>query len=177
MWACGMCGAAAAREFINRVQKLRKKVGLKITDSIEIFFDSPEPAPLLAALSSNRDMVLSVLRVAPLPAQYKPTHAVDLGTDDCVINDVAVKVMVTRPTVSVDSEACVAAAGGNQDLGRGLEGFVASLDYDKLSAGNGNKKLSLNLNGKELTAELGKQYFLTATERVRALGLAEFAWL
>lgn len=165
---------ATAREFINRVQKLRKKAGLQITDSIEIFFDSPD-ASLLTSISANRDMVLSILRVPPLPAQYKPAHAVELGVEDCVINDVTVRVMVTRPSVAFASDALLSLVGGEEVLAKGVEGFLASMDYERVS-GNGSK-LSLVLNERQVVVQAGTHYFLSAVERVRALALPEFSWV
>lgn len=33
---------ATARELVNRVQKLRKRVGLKLTDVVEIYYETAE---------------------------------------------------------------------------------------------------------------------------------------
>lgn len=58
------------------------------SDTNSIFTFLPDQA-----IASNAAMVRSTLRVFPLPAStLKPTHAVELGKEECLINDVAVTV-------------------------------------------------------------------------------------
>lgn len=67
-------------------------------------------------------MIKTTLRVFPLPAAHKPPHAVELGSDDCVINEVSVRVCVTRPTVAFAEAAVLQeVAGGDEELAVGAQ--------------------------------------------------------
>jgi len=129
-------------------------------------------------------MVHSTLRVFPLPASlHKPAHAVELGKEECMINDAAVTVYVTRPTVSLCEESIVKVVGGEGGRAAGVSGFVASMDYERLreggrGGGGGVGGVVLVLDGEEVRLKVGEHYFLSATERARAKDLLpELAFL
>jgi isoleucyl-tRNA synthetase len=160
---------------VNRVQKLRKRAGLVVTDAIEIFFEASSPA-VLSAIASNRDLVVGTLRTAPLPAQFKPPHAVELGVDpDAEIGDAKVTVYVTRPAVAVSEEALGALAQGEREMAEGLAGFLASLDYARL-AGNGGR-VAVRLNERHVELAHGTHFFMTSVEKVKALGTPDLDWV
>ena len=158
---------------MNRVQKLRKKAGLKATDAVEIYFESSTPA-VLNAIATNRDLVISTLRVVPLPAAFMPPHSVPLGVEASTIGDAEVKVFVTRPTVSFDAEA-IAALVSDPMVANGAQLFVAGLRYEKLASNGG--KLAFTLNGQQVVLEEGKHFFLTPCEALKAKQLPDFAWV
>lgn len=56
-----------AREFINRVQKLRKKAGLQATDDVEVYyrFDDGLGAELLGALQEHAETIEKTIRGVP----------------------------------------------------------------------------------------------------------------
>ncbi|KAF8236536.1 hypothetical protein L208DRAFT_1357299 [Tricholoma matsutake] len=56
-----------AREFTNRVQRLRKKAGLQATDDVDIFyrFKDASGSELIAALGQNADIIQKTVRSLP----------------------------------------------------------------------------------------------------------------
>jgi len=68
-----------AREFVNRVQKLRKTAGLVASNPVSIFFQvaagSSDEAVLQAAVSSHEDYVRGVLGCVPLSTTAMPDDA------------------------------------------------------------------------------------------------------
>jgi len=125
-------------------------------------------------------MVHSTLRVFPLPASLlKPAHAVELGKEECMINDAAVTVYVTRPTVSLCEESILKVVGGEGGRAAGVSGFVASMDYERLREGGRERGgVVFVLDGEEVRLKLGEHYFLSATERAWAKDLLpELAFL
>jgi len=219
---------ATARELVNRVQKLRKRVGLKLTDVVEIYYEtadkgiqevrtkggrrgrkmeegrgsharfgtnclitsflfaiafvserrahhisSPSLPSSPQALSSNAAMVQSTLRVFPLPASLlKPAHAVELGSEQCTINDAPVTVFVTRPTISLCEESILKVVGGKESKAAGVSGFVASMGYERLKeAGKEGGEMAFVLDGEEVRLSMGEHYFMSATHKARAKAL------
>jgi isoleucyl-tRNA synthetase len=73
-----------AREFVNRVQKLRKDSGLDVTDRIRLHFAADET--LAATLASLRDYIMhETLAVELLPGSGDVMEEIDLGGQQCRI--------------------------------------------------------------------------------------------
>lgn len=70
-----------AREFMNRVQRFRKKIGLKTTDDVQVEFEVASDAQdaLRQALQINADMVTKSLR---LPAREYTQDAADVIAEE-----------------------------------------------------------------------------------------------
>ncbi|CAN0016591.1 unnamed protein product, partial [Hapterophycus canaliculatus] len=69
-----------AREIVSRIQKLRKKSGLQVGETVEVFFqDDTKGAVAGAAIAANSALVVDAVRCMPLPASRMPEHAVPLG--------------------------------------------------------------------------------------------------
>jgi len=96
-----------------------------------------------------------------------------------MINDAAVTVYVTRPTVSLCEESILKVVGGEGGRAAGVSGFVASMDYERLREGGRERGgVVFVLDGEEVRLKLGEHYFLSATERAWAKDLLpELAFL
>ena len=68
-----LLGEWLAREFINRIQKLRKKAGLQATDDVDVFyhFEEGAGADLLAALKEHAGVIERTVRNAPVDAKER----------------------------------------------------------------------------------------------------------
>ena len=132
-----------AREFINRVQKLRKKAGLDPSDAIEVFFGLPSmvnapaaagterngqmttaadpDASSLASLLSSQTAVRDTLRCTPFALAKKPSHFVTVGDEpECTLsNGWVFRLVITLAGVLPVSDAlaslCSASSTGDAD--------------------------------------------------------------
>ncbi len=87
-----------AREFINRVQKLRKEAGLQATDDINVYYDFEVGTGLevLAAIAKYADVVTKTIRSAPADVRKRPEDAVILIDRRQEIGDVGFHLSLTR---------------------------------------------------------------------------------
>jgi isoleucyl-tRNA synthetase len=69
-----LMGEWLAREFINRIQKLRKKAGLQATDDVEIYFSVEEEGAeeLTAAMSEYVDSIKKTVGSKPVDEKERP---------------------------------------------------------------------------------------------------------
>ncbi|KAL9296212.1 hypothetical protein ACSQ67_022108 [Phaseolus vulgaris] len=82
--------AGAAREIVNRIQKLRKKVALEPTDMVEVYFESLDDDKSVSqrVLHSQESYIRDAIGTQLLPNSLMPVHAVScliltlLGLDD-----------------------------------------------------------------------------------------------
>ncbi|CAN0423061.1 unnamed protein product, partial [Laminaria digitata] len=98
-----------AREIVSRIQKLRKKSGLQVGESVE---DDTFDAVAGAAIAANAALVADAVRCMPLPASRMPGHAVPLGQerfsacaeekDGATNQEPDFSVFLTRPCLSFD---------------------------------------------------------------------------
>ncbi|CBJ31410.1 Isoleucyl-tRNA Synthetase [Ectocarpus siliculosus] len=179
-----------AREIVSRIQKLRKKSGLQVGETVEVFFqDDTKDGVAGAAVAANAALVADAVRCMPLPASRMPEHAVPLGHerfcacggDDGKGEEAAADqepdftVFLTRPCLSVDHEAmdakCVAAKV-DPAVARQL---LASLDYDRVRR-EGNATTVLTVGEACVTVDLGADYFLDAREALRKRCPEDMKW-
>ncbi|KAG8790197.1 isoleucine--tRNA ligase, partial [Serendipita sp. 399] len=69
-----------AREFINRVQRLRKEAGLQATDDVDVFyqFEDGTGIEILAAIIKHAETITKAVRCAPADVQKRSPNAVVL---------------------------------------------------------------------------------------------------
>ncbi|CAG7850652.1 Isoleucine--tRNA ligase, cytoplasmic; AltName: Full=Isoleucyl-tRNA synthetase; Short=IleRS [Serendipita indica DSM 11827] len=69
-----------AREFINRVQRLRKEAGLQATDNVDVFysFEDGSGLDILAAIVKHAETITKAIRCAPADVKTRPADAVVL---------------------------------------------------------------------------------------------------
>lgn len=67
-----------AREIINRVQRLRKRIGLKSTDPVEVFYDVAPSSKLQTVLQTKQDLIVHRYGSPILPFSAKPSYYVEI---------------------------------------------------------------------------------------------------
>lgn len=92
----GLVNAWRAREFVNRVQQLRKKAKLVITDRVDVFFSSPDPA-LVASILSCSDQVSQTVKGLWTTEDKMPADATKIATEDNEISEIPIKITFTVP--------------------------------------------------------------------------------
>jgi len=77
-------GETLARELVNRIQKLRKKAGLKATDDVEIFYKFEEGVgqDLLDAMKSHADFIRKTVRAVPKDISERGVGGKELIKDE-----------------------------------------------------------------------------------------------
>lgn len=162
--------AGAAREFVNRVQKLRKSAGLQTSDAVTVFFEpkatgtDKEAEDGLARMVANEHAYLEEsLGCALRPVASKPTHAVVLASESCSLSTGATFVAtLTCPTVMLDDAAVKAACDGVDDLAAAVSAVVVSRDYGKLKreCEVGGGTIVVKVDGAEVKLHAGKEVVL-----------------
>jgi isoleucyl-tRNA synthetase len=80
-----------AREFTNRIQKLRKKAGLQATDDVEVFYafaNEEEGTEIVTAVEQHKAFVERTVRSRPAPATSRKEGTVALIEEEQEIADV-----------------------------------------------------------------------------------------
>ncbi|XQJ32034.1 isoleucyl-tRNA synthetase, putative [Leishmania guyanensis] len=85
-----------AREFVNRVQQLRKKAKLLVTDRVDVYFEAEE-ADLTASILQSKDQINQTLRGMWTTMDQKPSDATLVAEEDNSISGMAVRLVFTNP--------------------------------------------------------------------------------
>ncbi|KAG8347703.1 putative isoleucyl-tRNA synthetase [Trypanosoma vivax] len=87
-----------AREFVNRVQQLRKKAKLIVKDIVEVYFEAEDPE-LTASILNCVDQVNKTIKGKWETMDKLPAGAKRIAEDDNSISGVGIKIVFTEPTV------------------------------------------------------------------------------
>ncbi|KAL3828683.1 hypothetical protein ACJIZ3_017485 [Penstemon smallii] len=161
-------GAGVAREIVNRIQKLRKKVSLEPTDMVEVFFKSLDKDETISQeiIESQQGYIREALGSSLLPSALMPPHAVILGEEIFHgISDLSFTIILTRPALVFNSEALVRLYDGNTKYANGLQTYLLMRDHQNLKAEfrSGNDKIKVNCieNQPPVEVVLGEHVFST----------------
>eukprot|EP00945_MAST-04E_sp_MAST-4E-sp1_P006114 g6114.t1 len=94
-----------AREVISRVQKLRKTLGLRVGDEVEVFYkisDDAASTAIEAALKANMGMVKETIRTTMVPLANLPADVSVLGSEIFDIADGKIELTLKSSNVGVD---------------------------------------------------------------------------
>jgi isoleucyl-tRNA synthetase len=91
-----------AREFINRVQRLRKEAGLQPTDEVDVYyeFEADAAIDILAAMVKHADTITKAIRSAPADVKNRPENAVVLIERPQEIAEIPFRLSLTRRTTA-----------------------------------------------------------------------------
>eukprot|EP00163_Fabomonas_tropica_P022934 TRINITY_DN4018_c0_g9_i1.p1 TRINITY_DN4018_c0_g9~~TRINITY_DN4018_c0_g9_i1.p1 ORF type:complete len:1154 (+),score=430.32 TRINITY_DN4018_c0_g9_i1:483-3464(+) len=154
-----------ARDFTQRIQRMRKEVGVVVTDPIEVYYTVE--GKLAKIVADHMDNVRSTIRRPVLPMARRPPHAQSLGTSSATIGKDKYTLEVTRPALAFDHAAVTAAVGGDKTVASNFiyaASVIGSYTENKATLEKDNK-LELSLDGKTVTLNLGKEVFLTAADQ------------
>ena len=157
--------AGAAREFVNRVQKLRKSAGLQASDVVSIFFepkgDDKEAQDGLQRMIANESAYMEEsIGCALKHVSSKPAHAVVLATEKCSLSTGAGFILtLSLPAVVLDDANVKLACNGVDDLAAAVSAVVVSRDYGNLKqeCEKGGGVIVVKVDGAEVKLTLGKE--------------------
>lgn len=161
--------AGAAREFVNRVQKLRKSAGLQTSDAVTVFFepvtgtDKEAQDCLMRTVTNEHAYLEENLGCALRPVASKPAHAVVLASETCSLSTGATFIAtLTCPTVILDDAAVKMACNGVDYLAAAVSAVVISRDYGKLKreCEVGGGTIVVKVDGVEVKLHAGKEVLL-----------------
>lgn len=92
----GLIDAWRAREFVNRVQQLRKKAKLSVTDIISIYFEC-EDEELTKSIMNCKDQVNQTIRTLWTTMDHLPEKAKLIAEEDNSISGIAIRLVFTEP--------------------------------------------------------------------------------
>lgn len=159
-----------AREVINRIQKLRKKVHLKQEDKIEIFLESDDDM-LLSVLKTKPNVFRDVLNSVPLPICEKQSSSVVIAHESVEpIGESSLKVCLTNAGTCVSEERVRGAVGGGEGVAKAVIDYVRSRRMECLKVKNGAVDIRVVVGDIvcECSLALGKELFECSYDRVAA---------
>ncbi|EPY29084.1 isoleucyl-tRNA synthetase [Strigomonas culicis] len=86
-----------AREFVSRVQQLRKKAKLVVTEALDVYFES-EDEELTASLKNCADQINKTIRGKWDTLDQKPADAKLIAEEDNTISGIPIHIVFTAPT-------------------------------------------------------------------------------
>ena len=90
------CDAWRAREFVSRVQQLRKKAKLLVTDVVNVYY-ACESAEVAASVARKAETVSLTVRGLWAPADQQPADAVLIAEEEATIEETKVVLRFTKP--------------------------------------------------------------------------------
>lgn len=156
--------AGIAREVVNRIQKLRKKIALEPTDIVEVYFKSLDENK---SISEEQEAYIKDALGSPLlPATKIPPHAVILCEESFHdVSELAFVIILARPALVFNSDAVVSLCQGNVVFARGLQVYLFSRDHSSLKSefqsGGGRVRVDLVDKQPAVDVVLGEHLFLT----------------
>lgn len=166
-----------AREMINRIQKLRKKMHLKPEDRIEIFVDT-EDKELLSVLSTKADVFREVLNGSvPLTISHLSDYSVVI-TKECVeaINGAKLDICLTNASLCPSATRITEELGGNEKGARAVVQYIRCRSREALKFKEMKDEMlekvdiCVSVDGEPVRCSLalGKHVFLSTGDRVAA---------
>ncbi|OIV94953.1 hypothetical protein TanjilG_22150 [Lupinus angustifolius] len=158
--------SGAAREIVNRIQKLRKKVGLEPTDTVEVYFESLDEDTSVSqrVLHSQESYIRDAIGSHLLPHSLKPAYAIILGEESFHgISSMSFGITLTRPALMLNSNAVVSLFSGDTKLAQNLQTYLLSRDLSNLKSEFQNGKKIVDSIEEQAAVEvvLGEHVFLT----------------
>ncbi|KAJ6733865.1 hypothetical protein OIU74_005623 [Salix koriyanagi] len=168
--------AGVAREVVNRIQKLRKKVGLEPTDAVEVYFESLDEDKSISqqVLNSQELYIRDAIGSPLLSSTLMPPHAVVLGEESFHdISKLSFAIYLARPALVFKSDAILSLYGvvsGNTKSAHGLETYLLSRDHSNLKSefqlGDGKITVETIEGLPSVNVVLGEHVFLTVGDSI-----------
>lgn len=156
-----------AREFANRVQKLRKKAGIHPSDPIEVFYGVDPKSSLAAAIKGQSAFVSTILGVPFAPLDKKPHYSGAIQSTQADVAGTALSLTLSPLMYAVDV-AGLEKRFQDAQFALDIAGYLATRDYNRVKQLGAN--VSFVLNDKQVTLQHGKDFFDSVQQRVTVLG-------
>ncbi|KAJ9189226.1 hypothetical protein P3X46_000544 [Hevea brasiliensis] len=160
--------AGVAREVVNRIQKLRKKVALEPTDVVDVYFESldEDKSKLERVLNSQEQYIRDAIGSPLLSSTLMPPQGVVIGEESYhQIYELSFTIYLARAALVFKSDAILALYAGNTKFARGLETYLSSRDHSNLRSEfqlrNGKITIDCIENQPAVNVVLGEHLFLT----------------
>ncbi|RZB73843.1 isoleucine--tRNA ligase, cytoplasmic-like [Glycine soja] len=167
--------AGAAREIVNRIQKLRKKVALEPTDMVEVYFESLDDDKSVShrVLHSQESYIRDAIGSQLLPNSLMPAHAVVLGEERFHgIASMSFGITLTKPALMFNKKAILSLFTGDAKGAHDLQTYLLSRDHLKLKSefqdGNGKKIVDSIEQLPAVEVVLGEHVFFTVGDHYLA---------
>jgi len=153
-----------AREFVNRVQKLRKKAGIVPSDPIEAFYKLPEKDPLHQTINNQYEFISKSLGidVAPLNEKHQLANKIIVGEAD--VSGSKLELTLCRLAVSFDNES-LSKKCPDATFMTDLQSYLLAKDYFHLLNAFKDGKMKVNLNDIMVELLLGQDIFRSAGQK------------
>lgn len=160
--------AGTAREIVNRIQKLRKKVALEPTDTVEVYFQSldDDASISLGVLRSQESYIREAIGSTLLQFSLMPAHAVIIGEESFHgISNMSFSITLARPALMFNEKAILSLFSGDSKFAHNLQTYLLSRDHSNLKSefqeGNGKKMVDSIEQQPAAEVVLGEHVFLT----------------
>jgi isoleucyl-tRNA synthetase len=159
--------ALAAREMVNRIQKLRKSSHLQVEDEIFVFFEEKGGDAVTKAVAKNVALVQKSCRLIPAPISVEPANAVLIAEEETAIGKSKVNVRICRPCLfPAPTEALKKTTGCDEATLATVTNFAASLDFVEWR--KAAKDVEVTIGDKKVTLKYGKDVFDSAASFLKA---------
>jgi len=152
-----------ARELVNRIQKLRKKVGLQVTDDVEAFYHMNDSS-LMATLLSLEKYIESATKISVVPLSHKARFVSTTGFEEVEFGGSKGTIFLVPHAFSF-FEKSLRAKCPNDAVMHAVEEYVNTRNFGLLKAEFQAKgKLPFTVDGHTVELVLGEDVFLSARE-------------
>ncbi|PNY05548.1 isoleucine-tRNA ligase cytoplasmic-like [Trifolium pratense] len=160
--------AGAAREIVNRIQKLRKKIALEPTDTVEVYFQSLDADTSISqrVLHSQESYIRDAIGSSLLQFSLMPSHAVIIGEESFHgISNMSFAITLARPALMFNEKAILSLFAGDSKFAQNLQTYLLSRDHSNLKSefqdGNGKKIVDSIEHQPAAEVILGEHVFLS----------------
>jgi isoleucyl-tRNA synthetase len=149
-----------SREFLGRIQKLRKEAGLKLDADVEIFYKA-DTEFLKKSLVHHMDEIKKTVMKPLISANYKPSFYPEIATADFKLGKETGKIWICKPSITFHTQILTEKYSDKAFI-EGIEKLVETLglEYVKSQADANAGVLKTKLDGKDIELTLGTDFFL-----------------
>lgn len=149
-----------AREFVGRIQKLRKEAGLKLDADIEIFYHT-ETEFLTKAVQHHLDDIKKTVMKPLISGEYKPALYPEIARTSFVLGFEKGTIWICTPSISFHKKR-VAEKYPDAKFAEGIEKLFESLgsQFVKSHAEAHGGVVKTRLDGQDVELKLGQEFYL-----------------
>ena len=149
-----------SREFLGRIQKLRKEAGLKLDADIEIFYHA-ETEFLQKAIDHHLEEIKKTVMKPLIAGKYKPALYPEIANAEITLGKEKGKIWICKPSITFNKEK-VSQKYSDNKFTEGIEKLLETLgsDYVKKQTNANGGVFKTKLDGQEFELTFGTDFFL-----------------